>query len=213
MSSLKNIRTDYTKGELSPDDLGACPAAQLKAWISEAEQEGVKDPNAFSLSTINSTGYPTGRIVLARSIDAYGVVFYTNRKSNKGVELENDPRAGVTFFWVEMQRQVRLFGKVSLLSDEENDSYFASRPRGSQVGAWASSQSEEISSREELEKKQIHFKKKFKELNVVPRPPHWGGYRISIEEIEFWQGRASRLHDRVKYNKTSEGWKKSLLQP
>ena len=213
MSSLKNIRTDYTKGSMLAKDLAACPAVQLHAWIDEADREGVKDSNAFCLSTINDSGYPTGRIVLARQIDVDGVVFYTNKNSAKVIEIKALANAGVTFFWAEMQRQVRLSGNVSHISEDDNDRYFASRPRESQIGAWASSQSEGMSSREELEEKLSHFEDKFKELDNIPRPPHWGGYRVSIEEIEFWQGRASRLHDRVRFNKASEGWVKCLLQP
>ncbi len=213
MSLLKDIRTDYTKGIMTPDDLAACPADQLSKWINEADKAGVSDPNAFCLSTLNKEGFPTGRIVLARRIDSEGLVFYTNKNSAKGIEIEALAKAGVTFFWADMQRQVRLNGEVSHLSDEESDIYFASRPRLSQIGAWASSQSESMASREELESNQAKFESKFKDQSVVPRPPHWGGLIISIEEVEFWQGRASRLHDRVKYIKSSEGWSKSLLQP
>lgn len=213
MSSLKDIRTDYTKGSMTPDDLTACPAEQLSKWINEADKAGLLDPNAFCLSTLNKVGFPTGRIVLARRIDSEGLVFYTNKNSAKGVEIEALAKAGVTFFWAHMQRQVRLSGEVSHLSDEESDRYFASRPRSSQIGAWASSQSESMASREELESNQAKFESKFKDQSVVSRPPHWGGYIISIEEVEFWQGRASRLHDRVKYIKSSEGWSKRLLQP
>tara|TARA_B100000427_G_C15427160_1_gene559050 strand:+ start:344 stop:985 length:642 start_codon:yes stop_codon:yes gene_type:complete len=213
LSSLKDIRTDYTKSSISIENLKQCPAEQLNLWVEEASRAGVKDANAFCLSTINRLGFPTGRIVLARQIDVNGVVFYTNKNSAKGKELESMSKAGLTFFWPQMQRQVRLSGKVIQIDEFENDKYFSSRPRGSQIGAWASSQSEELVSRDELDAKHSHFEEKFQDFKSIPRPPHWGGYRISIEEIEFWQGRPSRLHDRVKYLKQQDVWEKRLLQP
>ena len=213
MSSLKDIRTDYTKGELNPDEMSSCPAEQLARWVDEAAAEGVGDPNAFCLSTIQLNGAPTGRIVLARRIDERGVVFYTNKLSSKGEELGVVAKAGATFFWSEMQRQVRLSGEVSHLSDREADEYFNSRPKGSRIGAWASEQSKAMSSREELEKRVTEYEEKFAGGDDVPRPPHWGGYLVSIDEIEFWQGRASRLHDRVKYVKEAGSWRVELLQP
>ncbi len=213
MSSLKDIRTDYTKGELNPGEMASCPAEQLARWVDEAAAEGVGDPNAFCLSTMQLNGAPTGRIVLARRIDERGVVFYTNKLSSKGEELEVVAKAGATFFWSEMQRQVRLSGEVSHLSDREADEYFTSRPKGSRIGAWASEQSKAMSSREELEKRVAEYEEKFAGGDDVPRPPHWGGYLVSIDEIEFWQGRASRLHDRVKYVKEGGSWRVELLQP
>ncbi len=213
MSSLKDIRTDYTKGKLNPDEMSSCPAEQLARWVDEAAAEGVGDPNAFCLSTIQLNGAPTGRIVLARRIDERGVVFYTNKLSSKGEELGMVAKAGATFFWSEMQRQVRLSGEVSHLSDREADEYFNSRPKGSRIGAWASEQSKAMSSREELEKRVAEYEEKFAGGDDVPRPPHWGGYLVSIDEIEFWQGRASRLHDRVKYVKEAGSWRIELLQP
>tara|TARA_Y100001954_G_scaffold237230_1_gene300247 strand:+ start:622 stop:1263 length:642 start_codon:yes stop_codon:yes gene_type:complete len=213
VSSLKDIRTDYTKGKLNPDEMSSCPAEQLARWVDEAAAEGVGDPNAFCLSTIQLNGAPTGRIVLARRIDERGVVFYTNKLSSKGEELGMVAKAGATFFWSEMQRQVRLSGEVSHLSDREADEYFNSRPKGSRIGAWASEQSKAMSSREELEKRVAEYEEKFAGGDDVPRPPHWGGYLVSIDEIEFWQGRASRLHDRVKYVKEAGSWRIELLQP
>ena len=213
MSSLRDIRTDYTKGQLNPSDLCDKPGEQLSKWIEEAANAGVKDANAFTLSTLNIDGFPTGRIVLARRVDEAGVVFYTNKLSSKGKELEGLGKAGVTFFWAALERQVRLSGNVTHLREEESDKYFASRPRASQIGAWASAQSEEMESREELEKKLEELVLKFEGKEKVDRPKHWGGYLISLEEVEFWQGRASRLHDRVKYVKHEGGWKKVILQP
>ena len=213
MSSIRDLRTDYTKGTLSPGDLNDCPGDQLRLWIEEADRCGIGDANAFTLSTMSKAGYPSGRVVLAREVDAIGVVFYTNKQSDKGEELSELSRAGATFFWSALQRQVRLTGKVVEISNEESDRYFASRPRASQIGAHASDQSREISSREELEIKLSYLEAQFDGVDQIPRPKHWGGFRISLEEVEFWQGRASRLHDRVKYIKVEEGWKKVILQP
>ena len=212
MSSIRDIRTDYTKGELSLDAMLDCPAEQLSLWIEEATSEGVGDPNAFCLSTLRDGGMPTGRIVLARGVDASGIVFYTNKQSSKGDEIEKSSKASATFFWQVMQRQARFSGIVKHLSDSESDAYFASRPRASQIGAWASDQSSTLSSRKELEEKYADFEAKFDGIDV-PRPTHWGGYVIEIIDAEFWQGRASRLHDRVRYEKEGSGWKKVLLQP
>ena len=189
-----------------------CPLEQLALWIEEATNEGVGDPNAFCLSTIREGGMPTGRIVLARGVDASGIVFYTNKQSSKGDEIEKSSKASATFFWQTKQRQARFSGVVKNLSDSESDAYFASRPRASKIGAWASDQSSTLSSRKELEEKYAEFEAKFEGVEV-PRPPHWGGYVIEIADAEFWQGRASRLHDRVRYDKVGSGWEKVLLQP
>jgi len=212
VSSIRDIRTDYTKGELSLDSMLDCPLEQLSLWIEEATNEGVGDPNAFCLSTLREGGMPTGRIVLARGVDASGIVFYTNKQSSKGDEIDMHSKASATFFWRTMQRQARFSGVVKHLSESDSDAYFASRPRASQIGAWASDQSSTLSSRKELEEKYAEFEAKFEGVEV-PRPPHWGGYVIEIADAEFWQGRASRLHDRVRYDKEGSGWKKVLLQP
>lgn len=212
MSSIRDIRTDYTKGELSLGDLLDCPAEQLALWIEEATSEGIGDPNAFCLSTLREGGMPTGRIVLARGVDESGIVFYTNKQSSKGDEIEKSSKVSATFFWRTMQRQARLSGVVKHLSESDSDAYFASRPKASQIGAWASDQSSTLSSRKELEEKYAAFEAKFDGIEV-PRPPHWGGYVIEIADAEFWQGRASRLHDRVRYDKEGSCWKKVLLQP
>jgi len=187
---------------------------QLNNWIKEAEEAGALEPNAFCLTTLNLDGFPTGRILLARGMDERGLEFYTNRKSNKGEEMKAHDRVGATFFWPEVERQVRIVGKVVLVSDEESDDYFNSRPRESKLGAWVSSQSQPMNSRSELNDALTEAKKSFEGIEMVPRPPHWGGYRIEIKEYEFWQGRASRLHDRIKYIRNSEGeWTRVLLQP
>lgn len=214
MDSIKNIRTDYTKGEMTLESTDANPVDQLKKWMNEAKDAGALESNAFCLTTLNLDGCPTGRIVLARGMDERGLEFYTNRNSNKGEEMKANDRVGATFFWPEVERQVRVVGKVVLVSDEESDNYFNSRPRDSRVGAWASSQSQPMNRREELNSALKEAVKRFEGMDLVPRPPHWGGYRIEIQEYEFWQGRASRLHDRIKYTKgTSGSWERVLLQP
>lgn len=214
MKSIKNIRTDYTKGEMSLEAMDLCPVVQLNNWMKEAEDAGALDPNAFCLNTINLDGFPTGRILLARGLDDRGLEFYTNRTSRKGEEMKANAKVGATFFWAEMERQVRIVGNVVLVSDKESDDYFNTRPRGSQIGAWVSDQSRPMESRDVLNKALEEAVKRFEGVDVVPRPPHWGGYRVEIEEFEFWQGRASRLHDRIKYSKGGEGaWVRSLVQP
>ena len=161
---------------------------------------------------MNSQELPWGIKRVNGGVDASGIVFYTNKQSSKGDEIEKSSKASATFFWRPMQRQARFSGVVKHLSDSDSDVYFASRPRASQIGAWASDQSSTLSSRKELEKKYADFEVKFDGIKV-PRPPHWGGYIIEILDAEFWQGRASRLHDRVRYDKVGSGWKKVLLQP
>lgn len=210
---LESIRTDYTKGELCIVDMLECPGAQLKAWVLESDKDGVKDSNSFSLSTVNSEGYPTGRIVLARDISSEGIVFYTNKKSDKASEIERLSRVGATFFWAKSERQVRVVGEVEHLDEDEAVRYFASRPRGSQIGAWVSQQSMTLLNREELTLELQKVTDRFKGVECIPKPPHWGGYVIRLHKVEFWQGRASRLHDRVLYTMNSQSWSKSLLQP
>lgn len=199
---------------MSLESMDVDPVVQLNKWMKEAEDGGALDPNAFCLTTINLEGFPTGRILLARGLDDRGLEFYTNRTSDKGEEMKANEKVGATFFWAEMERQVRVVGSVVLVSDEESDAYFRSRPRGSQVGAWVSDQSMPMESRDVLDGALEAATKRFEGVEEVPRPPHWGGYRIEIESYEFWQGRASRLHDRIKYKKGGDGsWERVLIQP
>ena len=214
MKKIHSIRTDYVNGEMRMQDLADSPAQQLSAWISEALKSNVPDANAFCLSTVTSDGFPKGRTVLVKAIDGESVVFYTNKNSHKGKDLRSNAKAGATFFWAEMQRQVCLTGVVTEVSEEENDLYFDTRPRDSQLSAWVSDQSSPIDSRDQLTKSYAEVKARFDGVEKLARPPHWGGYRIAFERVEFWQGRASRLHDRVVYTKSKSGaWKKGMLQP
>ena len=210
--SLKEERKDYTKGSLDTKNLELNPLKLLKKWLEEAKEKAYSDYNAMVLSTINPEGFPASRVVLLRELDLNGLVFYTNYNSDKGKELELNPKATCNFFWRETEKQVRVSGLVKKTSKEVSNTYFSSRPRTSQIGAWASEQSSEISSRKELEKRVEYFTSKFEGADV-PRPSHWGGYVLEPIEIEFWQGRASRLHDRIVYTGKSAEWKWTRKSP
>lgn len=214
MKNIHSIRKDYIKGEMRMQDLSSSPAKQLSDWLETALRENIPDANAFCLSTVSSEGFPKGRMVLVKEINSDSLVFYTNKNSNKGEDLRGRSKAGATFFWAEMERQVCVIGDVSEVSEEDNNVYFNTRPRESQLGAWVSEQSSYLDSRDQLSQSYEKVKARFEGVEKVERPPHWGGYRITFVRVEFWQGRASRLHDRVVYTKSAEGeWKKRMLQP
>lgn len=209
---LADIRIDYTFKSLDEKDVNASPIDQFKIWVEEAHQSKVHEWNAMNLSTVRADGRPNSRIVLLKDVDT-GLVFFTNYNSAKGKELENNPFAAITFFWPVLERQVRFMGKVSKITPEESDEYFFSRPFASQIGAWASPQSEVIPDRTFLEEKEAKLLSEINEKTIV-RPEHWGGYRLVPEEVEFWQGRSSRLHDRIHYQKEGEAsWKIERLAP
>ena len=206
-------RTDYTKGALNEENLSDGPWPLLEEWIKTAVEAGISDPTAFTLTTVDEKGFPHGRIVLLRDTRNEELVFYTNYLSEKGRDLARERRAGATFFWPHAERQIRVRGHVSQISSEESDTYFASRPRASQLGAWASIQSSPVDSREELERRYAEQADRF-EGKEVERPPHWGGFAMKPEVIEFWQGRASRMHDRlVCWRNGEQGWTFERLQP
>ena len=191
----------------------ADPVAQARLWFEEAEATNLPNPNAMTLATIDADGRPSARIVLLRGFDERGAVFFTNRESRKGGGLAAHPRAALLFHWDPLDRQIRIEGEVSHTSDEESDAYFAGRPRESRINAWASSQSRPVASRAALEEMQRSMAARF-EGEEVPRPPHWGGYRVSLERIEFWQGDPYRLHDRVVYMPRDRGgWSVQCLCP
>mgnify|MGYP001806293388 FL=1 len=209
---LADIRIDYTLKSLDEKDVNVSPIDQFKIWVEEAHQSKVHEWNAMNLSTVRADGRPNSRIVLLKDVDT-GLVFFTNYNSAKGKELENNPFAAITFFWPVLERQVRFMGKVSKITSEESDEYFFSRPFASQIGAWASPQSEVIPDRTFLEEKEAKLLSEINEKTIV-RPEHWGGYRLVPEEVEFWQGRSSRLHDRIHYQKEGEAsWKIERLAP
>lgn len=209
---LQNQRVDYQKGALSIDQVNKDPLQQFQDWYEQFELAKPKDPNAFVLATAGSDGIPHARVLLLKGVDQGGFEFYTNYESAKGQELAENPQASMCFFWSEQERQVRVEGKVVKLRPEESTAYFHSRPHGSQVGAWVSPQSKEIEDRKVLEDRAQHYADKYAEQ--VPRPPHWGGYRLMPSRIEFWQGRSSRLHDRILYTLQADGaWQLSRLAP
>ena len=210
MKSIKDLRTDYQKSELNVKDLTEEPITLFQQWLSQAITYS-NDANAFVLSTVNSNGVPSSRVLLLRDATEKGFSFFTNYSSRKSQEIEVNPNVCMNFFWPEMERQVRINGSISRLSEQESDDYFNSRPYESRIGAWCSPQSQVRESREVLENKIQELKKKY--TNEVPRPENWGGYTIVPNEIEFWQGRASRLHDRFLYNKEGENWTINRLAP
>lgn len=209
---ISEIRKDYTLKSLDVSDVSIDPLRQFKSWFEEAIDAEALEVNAMCLSTLGLDGFPNARIVLLKELD-HGFVFFTNYESEKGKELDAHPMASLTFFWPEIERQVRIRGEISRVSEKESDDYFFSRPLGSQIGAWTSPQSQEITSRENLENRLKEVESKF-QSNPIYRPPHWGGYRLIPNRIEFWQGRPSRLHDRICYEKQISGeWKISRLAP
>ncbi len=206
-------RQDYGSVALEDGVLSANPLEQISAWVDEADQAGVYEPNAMVLSTIDPDGLPSSRTVLLRGIDEGGLYFYTDYGSRKGLALLAHPAVSVVFPWYTQHRQIKIFGHAAPTDPEVSDAYFASRPRGSQVSAWASDQSHTIESREVLEAKVREIEARFEGEDVLPRPERWGGFLIEPQRVEFWAGRTSRLHDRIRFEKTSEGWASTRLQP
>ena len=212
MITLAELRNDYARGSLDEQHVEADPIRQFQLWFQQALDAKVPEPNAMTLATVDEQGQPSARIVLVKGADERGFVFFTNYESRKGHDLTINPRASLLFYWIELERQVRIEGKVEKTSAQESDAYFASRPVGSRIGAWASEQSREIASRTQLEEREKAFAERFGEH--PPRPPQWGGYRLVPARIEFWQGRPSRLHDRILYLREADtGWRISRLSP
>ena len=210
---LQETRKDYTLQVLDRDHISSDPIEQFLSWYKEYIDAEPIDVNAMTLSTVHPSGKPTSRVVLLKGVTQGGFEFYTNYNSAKAQDMKKNPWVCLNFFWPELERQIRIEGKVELLSEEESDEYFNSRPLGSRIGAWASPQSEVIEGREVLEKKLVELNAKF-DSEEVTRPPHWGGYRVMPDLIEFWQGRASRLHDRMRYVKDEGGnWKIERVAP
>jgi pyridoxamine 5'-phosphate oxidase len=209
---IGDFRIQYETAGLERSDLADDPIEQLNLWYHQAEAAGATEPNAMVISTLDAGGAPAARVVLARSINSDGITFYTNYESAKGRQLSSDPRAAATFAWLELHRSVRVTGIVTQASAAVSDAYFASRPRASQIGAWASPQSQPIADRGELNTQIQEIEQRFSGAEVV-RPPHWGGFVLSIDTIEFWQGRPSRLHDRFRYERQKDAWIINRLAP
>lgn len=211
-TGLANRRREYSQSELSKKSVASDPFEQFDKWLNEALASDLPEPTAMTLSTVAADGRPSSRVVLLKGFDKNGFVFFTNYQSRKGRELDANPVAAVNFFWPELERQVNVSGAVTKISGEESDEYFASRPYTSRIGAWASNQSEPIESRTEIMKRAAVMAAKHP-LGHVPRPPHWGGFRLAPDRFEFWQGRPSRLHDRIVYALSESGWMLSRLSP
>lgn len=210
--NLKKLRTDYKAGVLDESFVSKEPFSLFSKWMRDAVLAHQHEPNAMCLSTCDKNGQPRGRMVLLKGVEKGGFTFYTNYESDKAMELETNQKAALTFYWQSCSRQVRIEGVVKKLSKKENIAYFSSRPRLSQIGAWASHQSTVISSREELEDWFDFYKEKFKGKRV-PCPDYWGGYLLIPTQMEFWQGRMSRLHDRLIYRRMNKSWKLQRLSP
>lgn len=210
---LPGLRREYTAGGLAEEDLLPEPTAMLRRWLHDATAAGLHDPNAMVLATVAADGRPSMRMVLLKGLDERGLAFFTNYGSRKAGELDANPACSLLFPWHALERQVRVDGTAVRLDEEENAAYFASRPRASQIGAWASPQSQVVSSRAELEQRYAEMATRFGEDAEIPLPPHWGGYRVVPESVELWQGRRGRMHDRLRYRRTSEGWVVQRLAP
>ena len=213
MQKLADIRREYTMASLDASTVNPDPITQFENWFQEALKSEVLEPTAMNLATINSLGHPTSRVVLLKDIENRKFVFYTNYQSQKGQELEKNPACALTFFWPELERQVRIEGLASRVTETKSDEYFRSRPRGSQIGAWSSPQSSMIKDRSILEERVAQMKKRFEGTEILPRPKQWGGYEVDPFLLEFWQGRPSRLHDRIQYITVEGQWKIHRLAP
>ncbi|MGL6344972.1 MAG: pyridoxamine 5'-phosphate oxidase [Waterburya sp.] len=213
-SSIADLRQNYTLAGLSETDVAADPIQQFNVWFQQALEANLLEPNAMTLATATPDGKPTARIVLLKGVNERGFVFYTNYESQKGQQLIANPYAALVFLWDKLERQVRIEGKVEQLQPDESEAYFHSRPRASQLGAWASDQSRVISDREVLEQKLTDLKTQYPEDTTIPLPTHWGGFRVIPNHIEFWQGRPNRLHDRLVYDLQTDGsWQIQRLAP
>lgn len=210
--NVRDLRENYSRGGLTEADADRDPMRLFAEWFEDAAGAGLKEANAMTLATATREGIPSARMVLLKGFDERGFVFYTNYGSRKAGELEENRHAALVFYWAELERQVRIGGTVERTTREETEEYFATRPRGSQLGAWASAQSTVVTGRSELESRLDELEQRF-DGEEIPAPPHWGGYRLRPVSIEFWQGRPNRLHDRLLYTREGEVWRRERLAP
>jgi pyridoxamine 5'-phosphate oxidase len=213
--TLAALRREYGDAGLDVPDLAADPVSMFRRWLADTVAAGVHEPNAMVVTSVSVGGRPSARMVLLKAVDERGFVFYTNYDSRKGRELDAEPASALLFPWHELQRQVRVEGRAERVSREESEAYFASRPRASQLGAWASPQSDEVAAREELEQRYAETEARFADSEEVPLPPNWGGFRVVPDVVEFWQGRKGRMHDRLVYRRTGDEspWSIERLAP
>ncbi len=210
---LEELREDYQLGELKESEIAADPFKQFAEWFEVAQHSQLPEPNAMILATTTKEGKPSARVMLLKEVNSRGFVFYSNYESRKGKELQQNPHAAIVFNWLELQRQVRIEGHVERLDEQESTEYFQSRPKGSQIGAWTSPQSQVIPDRRVLDARVEELTEKYRDTEVLPKPESWGGFIVIPEAVEFWQGRSSRLHDRIRYRISGEGWKIDRLAP
>ena len=212
--SLAELRENYSRARLDESDCETNPIVMFQRWLKDAQVAALKEPNAMTLATATADGKPSGRIVLLKEVSDLGFVFFTNYESRKGQEVRTNPFASLTFYWAELERQVRVEGSVQVVPRAESQAYFGGRPRGSRLGAWVSSQSATAESRPVIEEKLNQIEERFKDIEQIPAPDYWGGYRIIPESVEFWQGRPNRLHDRIRYRRESpDKWILERLWP
>jgi pyridoxamine 5'-phosphate oxidase len=210
---LASLRSTYANHGLTESEVLADPLAQLGRWLSDAVEAGIPEPNAMVLATVDVDGAPSARVVLLKGLDASGVTFFTNLSSRKGRALAHEPRVALVLPWHAIGRQVRIEGRASMVSREETQEYFDTRPYGSQIGAWASPQSEVVADRAELEQRWARAAARFPAGSRVPAPAHWGGLRVAADVVELWQGRPDRMHDRLRYRRAASGWTLERLAP
>jgi pyridoxamine 5'-phosphate oxidase len=210
--SIGDLRRDYTKSRLEESSVAPDPTVEFARWFEEALKAKVQEPNAMTLATATADGAPSARIVLLKGFDERGFVFFTDYRSRKAGELKQNARAALVFYWPELERQVRITGSTAETDREESEAYFRSRPRGSRIGTWVSHQSQVVGSRAELEQRIQEVERRYPGEDI-PLPPYWGGFRLQPESLEFWQGRANRLHDRIRYLRSGAAWRIERLSP